>query len=85
MVGSVSTLPGDQNHVSDEKKLSCCGYIYICIYGDFSTQFIWELFQQPLEGSLLNNQYNGKYQVIQAVTSVSPIWRSLNIQFERDT
>ena len=40
MVGPVSTLPGDQNHVSNEKKhLSCCVY---------TTQLYENYFEKPL-------------------------------------
>ena len=36
MVGSVSTLPGDQNHVSNEKKTQLL-WVY-SIWGDYTTQ-----------------------------------------------
>ena len=37
-----------------KKKTSCSGYI-----GDYTTQ-LYKDYNKPLQGSLLNNQYNGK-------------------------
>ena len=40
--------------LSNEKNLRCLGYI-----GDYTTQ-LYRDYNEPLQGSLLTNQYNGK-------------------------